>query len=46
MVRAAGTVLEIGAGTGQHAVHFAQQLPHLTWLPTDREENLAGIARG
>jgi len=39
----AGTVLEIGAGTGQHAAYFAQHLPHLTWQPTDREENLAGI---
>jgi cyclopropane fatty-acyl-phospholipid synthase-like methyltransferase len=38
-----GTVLEIGAGTGQHAAHFAQSLPHLTWIPTDREENLPGI---
>jgi cyclopropane fatty-acyl-phospholipid synthase-like methyltransferase len=43
-LRAAGTVLEIGAGTGQHAAYFAQHLPHLTWIPTDREENLAGIA--
>jgi cyclopropane fatty-acyl-phospholipid synthase-like methyltransferase len=40
-----GTVLEIGAGTGQHAAYFAQHLPHLTWIPTDREENLAGIAQ-
>jgi cyclopropane fatty-acyl-phospholipid synthase-like methyltransferase len=38
-----GTVLEIGSGSGQHAVHFAQHLPHLTWIPTDREENLEGI---
>jgi cyclopropane fatty-acyl-phospholipid synthase-like methyltransferase len=38
-----GTVLEIGSGTGQHAVHFAQNLPQLTWIPSDREENLEGI---
>ena len=38
-----GTALEIGAGTGQHAVHFAGHLPHLQWQPTDCEENLAGI---
>ena len=38
-----GTVLEIGSGTGQHAVHFAAALPHLTWTATDREENLEGI---
>jgi cyclopropane fatty-acyl-phospholipid synthase-like methyltransferase len=41
--RTSGTVLEIGAGTGQHAAYFAQHLRHLTWIPTDREENLAGI---
>lgn len=29
------TVLEIGSGTGQHAVYFAEKLPHLTWQPTD-----------
>jgi cyclopropane fatty-acyl-phospholipid synthase-like methyltransferase len=40
---APGTVLEIGAGTGQHAAYFALHLTHLTWIPTDREENLAGI---
>jgi cyclopropane fatty-acyl-phospholipid synthase-like methyltransferase len=37
-------VLEIGAGTGQHAVHFARHLPWLAWLPTDRREYLPGLA--
>ncbi|MCQ8104818.1 class I SAM-dependent methyltransferase [Methylomonas sp. SURF-2] len=37
------TVWEIGSGTGQHACHFAQHLPHLTWQPTDRAGNIAGI---
>jgi SAM-dependent methyltransferase len=37
-------VIEIGAGTGQHAVHFARHLPHLTWQPTDCSEYLAGLA--
>lgn len=37
------TVLEIGSGTGQHAVYFAEQLPQLIWQPSDQKENLDGI---
>ncbi len=40
----AKTVLEIGSGTGQHAVRFAHALPHLRWQTSDLEENLAGIS--
>jgi len=32
-------VLEVSAGTGMHAVHMAQGLPHLTWLPTDADDH-------
>jgi len=38
-----GSVLEIGSGTGQHAVFLTQKLPDLLWQPSDREENLAGL---
>lgn len=37
------TVLEIGSGTGQHAVFFATQLPHLHWLTSEVHALHAGI---
>lgn len=36
-------VLEIASGTGQHAVFFAEQMPHLQWQPSDLTENHPGI---
>ncbi len=35
---ARGLVLEIAAGSGEHAVYFGQRLPALTFQPTDPDE--------
>ena len=37
---AQGTVLEIGSGSGEHAVFFAAALPGVTWQPTEPDEML------
>jgi SAM-dependent methyltransferase len=36
-------VLEVGSGTGQHAVFFARHLPHLVWQPSDRPGSLDSV---
>jgi SAM-dependent methyltransferase len=38
-----GRILEIGSGTGQHAVYFGTTLPHLRWQPSDVPMHLPGI---
>lgn len=36
-------ILEIGSGTGQHAIFFASQMPWLSWQTSDCLENHDGI---
>jgi SAM-dependent methyltransferase len=43
LLSTSASVLELGSGTGQHAVWFAQQLSHLHWQTSDRMENHSGI---
>jgi cyclopropane fatty-acyl-phospholipid synthase-like methyltransferase len=39
----ASHVLEVGSGTGQHAVYFAKKLSHLKWQASDQPEYLPGV---
>ena len=43
LLRDCRSVLEIGSGTGQHAVYFAERMPHLVWHTSDCTEYHAGI---
>lgn len=36
-------LLEIGSGTGQHAVYFAPSFPFMEWHPSDLSPNLSGM---
>ncbi|MDP9199606.1 MAG: class I SAM-dependent methyltransferase [Pseudomonadota bacterium] len=38
-------VLEIGSGTGQHAVHFALAMQWLIWQPTETAEAMPGLRK-
>jgi cyclopropane fatty-acyl-phospholipid synthase-like methyltransferase len=37
-------VIEIGSGSGQHVIHFAQELPHITWQPADLGDYFDALA--
>ena len=43
LLQSPGSLLELGSGTGQHAVYCAHRLPHINWQPSDIQQNLAGI---
>ncbi len=36
-------LVEIGSGTGQHAVYMGMRLPHLIWQTSDLAENLENV---
>lgn len=38
-----GDLLEIGAGTGQHAIWLAPRFPGIRWQPCEQPENLPGL---
>ncbi len=44
LLKDAGTVLEIGSGTGQHAVCFSAALPHVQWRPSDQPGATASVS--
>ena len=43
---AGSRVLEIGSGTAQHVLHFAQAMRDVQWLPSDIPANLATVQAG
>ncbi|MEP2651970.1 MAG: DUF938 domain-containing protein [Paraglaciecola sp.] len=43
VLKDSSNLLEIGSGTGQHAVYLGEQLSHLTWQTSDMKQNHKGI---
>ena len=43
ILNGASSVLEIGSGTGQHAIYFAGHHPHLLWQTSDQAEYIQGL---
>jgi cyclopropane fatty-acyl-phospholipid synthase-like methyltransferase len=46
LVAADATVLEVGSGSGEHAVYVAQHMPELTWQPSDPDPTMRASIEG
>ncbi len=44
-ITSGGRLLEIGSGTGEHAVYFAKYFPNIHWITSDLEENHQAITQ-